>query len=739
MEPDMLRFFPLIKKFIHPKRLAAVGTLLFLAATGAWLLIPDYRGDLDRFSNARKIVDRNGNELRTVLHPDEQYCEPVSLDKTGKWSGPAIVAFEDKRFYKHAGIDPVATTRALAHNIIRRRVVSGASTISTLVVKMTEPRTRNLGTKVIEAHHAIQLEQQLTKDQLLEQYLNRAPFGGNIIGIEAASRRYFGKPAETLSLGESALLVGIPQSPNRLRPDRHPERAIKQRKLVLSRMLNNGTITAEQYNTASTEPITIRSAQPAFRAPHFCDMLLQKLPTQSKLHTTLDLEIQTLAEDILRRHIQDLKPHGVHGGAVVILDVKTGTLLAMVGSPDFLTCQVNGATAHRSPASTLKPFAFATAFDQGQLTPASILADIPTQFSGYSPENYNRQYAGPVTVRDALVQSLNIPALRCVEQIGTQPFIQQLQKLGLTTLDRSADHYGLGIAVGSCEATLLELANAYATLARQGTYIPLRVLTTSPQETPEQIFTPAAAYMIADILSGDERAQYLTGHCADTALPRIAWKTGTSSAYRDAWTLAYNPEYVVGVWVGNPDGTPSPKLLGNIAAAPIAGDIFRRLYPDGHSPWYAKPATLKTRQVCAVSGNLPCRFCTDTITDYCIDRVTHTKHCSVHHRDREQWPEPIQAFLNERGMSNQPDAPRATLSINTPSTGATYHLLPDLAGTTQKIKLSATSTEEPYWFIDSQPIGRGQNLFWPPTPGTHTITCSTANGQTDQIKITVEM
>ena len=273
--------------------LTGVGVLLFIII---WALIPDYAGDLDNFDAVVKIFDRNGRPLRVVPDDSQVVCDPVPLDQTGEWTARAMVAFEDKRFYKHGGIDSIALGRAMLQNVVHRRVVSGASTLTTLVIKLTEPRRRTLGTKLVEAHHARQLEDRLTKDEILEQYLNRTPFGGNVYGIEAASQRYFGKPARNLSLAESAMLAGLPQSPSRLRPDRYLARAMRQRDVVLGRMLQNGLITQEEMAVAHEQPLDIRPQALPFLAPHFCDYILQRYPAGEQLRATLDLGIQQMAE-----------------------------------------------------------------------------------------------------------------------------------------------------------------------------------------------------------------------------------------------------------------------------------------------------------------------------------------------------------------------------------------------------------------------------------------------------------
>jgi penicillin-binding protein 1C len=418
-------------------------------------------------------------------------------------------------------------------------------------MRMTRPQPRTLAVKAGEALHALQMETRLTKPEILSQYLNRAPFGGNLAGVEAACRAWFGKSAAQVSLAEAALLMGLPQSPGRLRPDRNPEGAAKRRDYVLARMEETGAITADERAAASATPVEVSRSAPPFLAPHLCDLLLRRHPGVV-VRSTLDTRLQAVAEHALRAHSEKLGPRGIHGGAVIIVDVPTSSVVALAGSPDYFDArhagQVNGATARRAPGSTLKPFVYLEAFDRGLLTPDSVIADVPVRYAGYEPANFDHQFRGPVSVREALVASLNIPALKTLEQIGLDTGLARLRAAGLQSLDRPASHYGISLALGSAEVTLLELAEAYAALARLGEHRPLRLCDSDPDGPATRIASPGAAWLLADVLSGPERALQASGHMADTEGPRYAWKTGTSMGHRDAWTVAYGPRHVVAVW-----------------------------------------------------------------------------------------------------------------------------------------------------------------------------------------------
>ena len=602
---------------------------LFLAL--AWWLCRFPMDTLTLYPSSTLILDRNGQRLRVTLGENDVSCQPISLERMGQWIIPAIIAVEDKRFFHHRGVDLLAIARAIGQDLAARKIVSGASTISTQLIRLVEPRRRCLPVKLIEAVRAVQMEERFSKQQILEQYLNRVPLGANLVGIEAASRCYFGKSAADLSLAEAALLAGLPQSPTRLRPDRHPDRAQARRNHVLECMVRCGFITNDQKLRAQEVFVPHPSRPLSCRASHFCDLVLARNPHRSELLTTLDANLQLIAETALRRCCQEWGAPEVNG-AVVILEVRTGAVRALVSAPDFSDSQVNGATARRSPGSTLKPFLFALAMDQGLCTPATVLQDEPVRYAGYRPQNFGRDFSGPVTVREVLVRSLNIPSMKMTGDVGQENFVRHLRRLGLATLERPASHYGLGITLGDGEVTLLDLSNAYACLARLGLYQPARLLETDPLAPPQTLFSPEAAYLITDILGGDERAIDLSGHVADVERPRLAWKTGTSTGLRDAWTIAYNPEYVVGVWVGRPPQSHSAGLIGRKVAAPVTEEIFRGLYPRGTAPWFRQPAGLRLCAVCPVSGCQPTEYCPSASCTLQIVGVTAQRPCPTHTR-----------------------------------------------------------------------------------------------------------
>jgi penicillin-binding protein 1C len=752
-----------VKRVSKRLRIAvAAGAGLAGAVALAWAVFPFPAAKLAAYPEATVLLDREGRAMRVRLGADDADCRPHFDPRGDDWICKAIVAVEDRRFWSHPGVDPVAILRALGDNLRRGRIHSGASTISTQVIRLIEPRRRTLATKIVEAFRALQLERRLGKDEILAQYLNRAPFGGNAVGVESASRRYFGKSARDLSLAEAALLAGLPQSPSRLRPDRYPERARRRQAHVLGRMEACGVIDGAQHAAALAQPIAVRPAAYPFRAPHFAELALDAAPGGGTRRTTLNPVLQGAVEDALRRHAAPLAAAGIHGAAAVVIEVRTGAVRALAGSPDYRDAdhagQVNGAASPRSAGSTLKPFAFALAIDQGRLTPGRVLADVPRSYAGLDPRNFDDEWTGLVSAREALVLSLNLPALGIAAETGVDPLLRMLRTAGLDTLDRDAAHYGLGLVLGNGSVTLLDLANAYAAIARDGEWRSCRWFEDAPPGAVRRVMSAEAAWMVADMLGGEERSVDTVRHTADARLPRMAWKTGTSSGFRDAWAVAFNPEFAIGVWCGRPDGRGAPQLVGAKAAVPVVWEIFRGLYPANDSPWFARPAGVRERRVCTVSGMPPGPCCGATTTDWTIPGVTRHETCAVHRRVdvagaggtvgsvvREVWPSEVQAFLDRsrsvaaRGPTVSA-APRNPVRIVSPVAGSVFRRL---GGPAERIPLAAAaeSGAQLWWFVDDRPLATvrtGEPLLWALEPGPHVLVCADASGRFDRAPIMVE-
>ncbi len=741
--------------------------------------------DIKNISYSKYICDKDGNLLRAFMTGDQRWLLPVELNKLNPNFINATIAVEDKRFWRHHGIDLAAVLRAVRLNVSGGRVISGASTLSMQVIRILENRPRTMFNKIIESAHVTRLEALYSKEEILELYIERGPYGGNIHGVRAASLRFFQKNPEDLSLAECALLAGLPQSPSRFRPDRYPERAGKRRNMVLLSMFKNNYITSGQYEGAIREPVIAGRYSFPFKAPHFTRLVKDKFSGEQDAITTIDSGIQHFAELALSDAVGRLKNRGVKNGAVVIIENATGKVRAMVGSPDFFSeedlGQINGAISKRCPGSALKPFTYALGFDEGLYAPRTILADVPVQYSGYMPVDYDKKYRGPVTVREALVDSLNIPAVEVLNKITYRKLYLFLKDVGITTLKNPPEHYGLSLTLGSGDVNLLELTNAYAALARLGEYKPYTFI--EADETPSlRAISEGAAYLVADILSDSSRleAAGISGIYKGRDLyPKVAFKTGTSYGHRDAWTVCYNPEYTVGVWLGNFSAKPAKALVGIEAAAPVAARIFSWLYTEKAAPWYKMPDSIGQKYVCALSGQPVSEICPHAVKDLYIKDCTVARKCAVHKKiaiDNETglalddhskksrkytqkvfevWPPALQSWMRSRNAdyvappeylisSKQiTDFDKNRPKIVSPSYGCEY-FTSGLERKHQKLTLKANGafdTDKLYWFVNNRFYGEcdiGEKLFWSMEKGRQKITCADKHGRSSSVIIVVK-
>ncbi len=755
--------------------LLAVPVLLF-----SWLA-PFPSQEIKEIGYSQTVLDKDGNVLRVFLGSKDRWIFPVELNEINPNLIHATVAVEDKRFWGHHGVDPLAVLRSAWLNVTHQKILMGASTLSMQVIRLVEDRPRTFPNKIVEAIHAVWLESIYSKKQILKLYFELAPYGGNIHGVKAASWRYFRKQPKDLTLAECALLAGIPQSPSRLRPDRHPERAGKRREMVLKSMLANAYLSQKQFDVSNAERVEAGHYAFPFTAPHFGVWAHKKYPTEAVLQTSLDPQFQIVAEKVLKDRLAELSAFGVQNGSVVILENKSGKIRALVGSNDFLDKdhfgQVNGAFSKRSPGSCLKPFTYAIGFDLGLYTPRRILGDVPVQYEGYAPLDYSKKYKGPVTVREALANSLNVPAVEVLQKAGYQKLYVLLKHSGITTLTKQPEQYGLSLTLGTAEVRLLELVNAYAVLARLGTSQAYTGLENTAQVKQERLMSEGSAYLVADILEDSERlaSSGFTGNRQN--LPRVAWKTGTSYGNHDAWTVAYNPEYTIGVWLGNFSGKPSKSLVGIEAAAPVALRLFERIYVGKPAPWYEKPAAVSVRKVCLLSGEPVSAICPHSAEDFFIAGQSMNRQCSVHRKfmidsetgmavdvvskDQkvkesvsEVWPQAIHTWLEqhdpnylspplmENGMDMARDWEGANPKILSPVNQCEY-FLDQSRKADQQLVLKADGSYDArklFWFINGQYVNEGragEGFFWPMKAGHQRITVTDDYGRSSSIQIVV--
>jgi penicillin-binding protein 1C len=569
-------------------RLTAVLLVLATLIVGFEIArLPDVEHLIERVATSTVLLDREGQPLRYCLARGGLLAARVLLEAIHSAVVKATLAAEDARFRSHHGVDGPAVLRAVVLNVVRRRIVSGASTISMQVARLLRPLPRSYYGKFREAILAIHLERALGKDTILELYFQLAPYGGNLHGIEAAARRYFGRGCGDLSLSEAALLAGQPQLPTRLRPDRNPEGARRRRNWILDRMRALELIGESEWRRAKSAQVNVSFHPLPMRARHFADWALGRVPQGQRVVTTLDVGIQDTAQSALRKQLEVLEAEGVRNGTVVIAETETGKIRAFVGSQDYSDRrdgQVNGVVARRSPGSLLKPFVYGMAFESGTASPQTILHDEPLSYrDGYGPQNFDRRYRGPVTAHQALVHSLNTPAVDLLERVGVDNAIRKMRSFGLSiggNSDRSgvadaARKHGLSLVLGGAEVSLFELVETYATLGRLGRHRTLTFREDAPSRVSTHVLERRAAYELAQILAD---ASWPGGDTQNALrLPRVALKTGTSFGLRDAWALAFTPSWTVGVWIGNFNGEPSAALVGRKAAAPVALEILRDL------------------------------------------------------------------------------------------------------------------------------------------------------------------
>ena len=581
-------------------------------------LFPIQAQDVVQEDRALIFTDRHGLPLGTLLSRSQNQTMTVPLEQVAPVFLQAIVATEDQRFYHHHGVDTQAVVRAGWQALEARQVVSGASTITMQLARMLLGSVdRSLGTKLREVWWAWRLEAGMTKTEILTAYVNRLPMGGNLYGVEAAAQTYFQVSAADLTLAQATLLAALPNDPIDLHPYGNLPGLRQRQDLVLERMVQVGWAKPEQVARITTTEMTLpQSPYERLIAPHFLFWLAEQLPPDSpaQVTTSLDRPLQQFVTSQIRHLVQGLTPHNVNHAAALVIDNRTGDVLAYVGSPNYFGRRQggnDGVQALRQPGSTLKPFLYQLALEQGILDPNSILEDIPTHYAIpgaqlYSPMDYSERFQGSVRLRLALANSLNLPAVRLLEQMTVPTFLARLQQLGFGHLTESAHHYGLGLALGSGEVSLWELARAYVTLARQGEAIPLKSWEGSEATHLAPVWQESNTWrLITDILADPYARAHAFGVDSVLALPfPAAVKTGTSSDFRDTWTVGYTSDYTVATWVGNFDGSAMAKVSGVTGAAPLWHRIMVKLHTQAEPDVFPSPSWPKV-PLCSQTGLPP--------------------------------------------------------------------------------------------------------------------------------------
>jgi penicillin-binding protein 1C len=650
-----------------------------------------------------EVRDRDGRLLRAFAGPDGRWRLAVDPGKVDADFLAMLVAYEDKRFWRHCGVDPLAMARAAFQLAANGRIVSGGSTITMQVARLLEPRAeRSLGAKLRQMARAIQIERRLSKREILQLYLALAPYGGNVEGVRAASLTWFGKEPVRLTAAESALLVALPQSPELRRPDRHAARAKAARDLVLARLAAAGVVGGQVAADAARAPAPARRLALPHHAPHLAEAARDRDP-KARVHATrLDRDIQARLETLAAGAARQAGPR--ISVAMVMADWRSGDILASVGSAGFLEAARDGAIdmtqALRSPGSALKPFVYGLAIEDGLVQPETLISDRPADFSGYRPVNFDLTYQGDVSVRRALQLSLNVPAVRLLDAVGPSRLLARLKRAGVNLAPADARAPGLALALGGASISLTDLVQLYANLASPGS-APVALgdgVRAQPGAlTGPRTLSPAAAWQVGDMLSG-------LGAPWGSRPLKIAYKTGTSYGYRDAWAVGFDGRHVIGVWIGRPDNGPAPGIGGQATAAPLLFEAFEK---SG-----VEPAPLPR----APAGAL---------------RLA-----------AEELPPALRRFESGAGIGLLARSAASGMQIAFPANGAVLESERDAAGALAPVAIKIVGGTPPFRLLaDGRPqesVARKRQFFWTPEgPGTARLTVLDVSGRAQTVSVIV--
>lgn len=730
----------------------------------------------DKIEYSTIITDNKGSIINAYLTKDQKWRVRASLDEISPLLRKTIVAKEDRYFYSHPGVNLFAIIRAGFRNVVRMKRTSGASTITMQVARALEPRKRNLISKVVEMFRAFQLELKYSKNEILQLYLNLVPYGGNIEGVKTASLLYFKKDPDHLSLAEITALSIIPNRPSSLVMGRTNGLIVEERNLWLRKFERDGVFSKKQIEDALSEPL--KASRGTF--PHYAPHLSYKLRYSGtdEIQTTIDLNTQLKTEKLVADYIRTQRLRGINNASVIIIDNKTNRVVTYVGSSGFRDTvdggQVNGAKAIRQPGSTLKPVLYAMCFDEGLLTPKTVISDVAVNYQGYAPENYDQRFNGYVTTSYALEHSLNIPAVKYLRSLGHEKLISKLGEANFQQVKADRRKLGLSMILGGCGTTLEELTSLYASFARGGKFVRPIVQMNDTNRVKKELFSPAATYMINEILSKVNRPDFPLNWTATERMPKIAWKTGTSYGRRDGWSIGYNRNYTVGVWTGNFSGVGVPDLSGAGTATPLLFRIFNTIDYDSDEEWFTQPDDCDLRQVCSETGLIPTEQCTNRTTDLFIPLISSSQRCNNRQEImisadgktsycqscapdagymkkffRVIEPE-IQSWYEDNGIAydkipaHNPDCERIFKGnapfITSPVNGTEYLISSKDPEPLQLTARTANDVSRIYWYINNKfykASNVGEKQFFIPEQGTVNISCTDDKGRNRNISIKV--
>ena len=580
------------------------------------------------------VTDRNEELLGARIASDGQWRFPPR-NTTPEKIKECLITFEDKHFYHHWGVNPFAIGRAFYQNVKNKRIVSGGSTLTMQTIRLARNESRTFREKLIEMIWATRLEFRASKEEILSMYISHAPFGGNVVGLDAAAWRYFGHSADDLSWAESAMLAVLPNAPAMIHLSKGRKTLLDKRNRLLKQLLEKKTIDSSTYELAISEPLPDEPHPLPQIAPYLVSRFYQERNGEYS-RSTINKGIQTQIEDLAERWSNEFRRSDIRNLAILVIDIPSNQVVAYCGNVHFDQKQggnqVDVIQAPRSTGSILKPFLYYAMLQEGSLLPDMLLPDVPVNINGFTPQNFSMQFEGAVPASEALARSLNIPAVTMLQRYGVPKFHSFLQQIGLKTINRSSSHYGLSLILGGAEATLWDVTNAYAMMGRSLLQLPQRscslLLPTSRITESTDPFQPGAVWQTFDALKEVNRPEEIDWKSIPS-MQTIAWKTGTSYGFRDAWAVGVTPRYAVGVWVGNATGEGKPGLVGAQTAGPVLFDIFN-LLPS--SSWFTRPAGIFVEaEVCRKSGHLKGRFCDETDTLLVLPAGLRTEACPYHH------------------------------------------------------------------------------------------------------------
>ena len=767
------RFLQFLKWFVI---VSAASFLMFLLLNRLFPLP-------DEIQYSTIMLDSKGEVIHAFLTSGQKWRMKTELNEISPVLKKTLLYKEDKYFYHHPGVNPFAMARAAFMNLLHLKRTSGASTITMQVARMLEPKRRTYFNKFLEIFRAFQLEWKYSKDEILQLYFNLVPYGSNIEGVKSASILYFKKNPDHLSLAEVTALSIIPNRPSSLKLGVHNALIIRERNKWLKRFGADQLFKAKEINDALNEPLDAQRANAPNLVPHLA-YKLKKTTHRDIIRTHLQMNTQMKLENLVGEYIRGLNSYNIHNASVVVIDNNTHDVIVYIGSADFGDRsdggQVNGADAVRQPGSALKPLMYGLCIDNGVLTPKTVITDVPININGFQPENFDQKFNGFVTMEYALENSLNIPAVKSLHELGTDKMIAKLEDCDFRQIKKDEKKLGLSLILGGCGVTLEEMTGLYSALANGGVYVKPNYFKEEKMKGDslihgKRILSPSADFIITEILSKITRPDLPVNWESSMHLPRIAWKTGTSYGKRDAWSIGYNMKYTVGVWVGNFSGLGVPELSGANVATPLLFKIFNTIDYNSTNEWYSMPRECGLRLVCSETGKVPNDFCTNTVMDYFIplvsnsqkcmnmkevavssdEKISYCKNCVADNGYKKKWykvvPPDMQSYYDDNRIAYEKIPPHNPLcdrisgeggpAIKLPKNGTEYYIDKKAPEPLQLSCEVGSDVKTVYWYINNKFYKRSDahaKEFFTPDDTRIKISCTDDKGRNNDIRIKVK-